>query len=319
MKKRIYYYDLLKIIASFMVLFYHFCRLDYGTINGNLYIPNLNRLVMNLCSMCVPLFFMVNGALLLRKQYTYKNIFYKICKIAFLIIFWKFTGFPSWFFFTLIILYCLCPILYYLYNNNTKYLKLIILFLFIFPFVYNYLILILSIFNVEFNFMGNLIRVTELQRTGFFTLYSIVYFVFGKYFSDNQYSLKFSITLGLFGFSCSIAESILGVVAYGYILEGVSGSLPTIGTLCMTIAFFNFCHGLEIPESLKKPIEFISPCILGIYIFHLAIIYFIYNYVDATTLSLIPSFLISIFIYIVCVLISRIFNALPILKELIKI
>ena len=64
MKKRyVFYYDLLKIIAAFMVCFYHLAMLDVGVVTDEFYIPNVNKICLNLCAMSVPLFFMVNGAL----------------------------------------------------------------------------------------------------------------------------------------------------------------------------------------------------------------------------------------------------------------
>ena len=87
-KKHVLYYDLIKIVAAFMVCFYHLGLLDVGTVSEAFYVPNINKLILNLCAMSVPLFFMVNGALMLRRPYSIKEIFLRFLKIIFLYYFW---------------------------------------------------------------------------------------------------------------------------------------------------------------------------------------------------------------------------------------
>lgn len=79
MKSRIVYIDLLKIIAMFLVSFYHigYYYIDYGFIKNVYYVPNFNRIVMNICAMSVPIFFIVSGALMLNKSYANKKIIKK--------------------------------------------------------------------------------------------------------------------------------------------------------------------------------------------------------------------------------------------------
>lgn len=69
MKKRILYIDLLKIIAMFLVSFYHigYYYIDYGFIENSYYIPNLNRITMNICAMSLPIFFTISRGLMLNK------------------------------------------------------------------------------------------------------------------------------------------------------------------------------------------------------------------------------------------------------------
>ena len=52
-KERIWGLDLLKVIASFLVTFYHFQYIDYGFIPGEFYIPNINRLLLYLVRLCI--------------------------------------------------------------------------------------------------------------------------------------------------------------------------------------------------------------------------------------------------------------------------
>lgn len=70
-KARIEYIDFLKVLAAFFTVFYHFAyyKLDYGfNVAQSFYFPNISRIIMCFASCCVPIFFMVNGALLFSKK-----------------------------------------------------------------------------------------------------------------------------------------------------------------------------------------------------------------------------------------------------------
>ena len=74
-KKRNLNLDLVKAIAAFMICFYHLAGLNMGKIINGEYFININRIVTNLCVVSVPVFFMVNGALTLRRELTIKKYF----------------------------------------------------------------------------------------------------------------------------------------------------------------------------------------------------------------------------------------------------
>lgn len=75
MKERIIYLDYLKALAIFLVIIYHSHAYD--------------ALVMPpVLSMCVAIFFAVNGYLMLVKKRTYKELLAKNMKIIFLVFFW---------------------------------------------------------------------------------------------------------------------------------------------------------------------------------------------------------------------------------------
>lgn len=92
MKKRIIYLDILKTIAIFFVCSYHFswvgnCAFDVENMNITTY---FNRFFIGIWSTCMPLFFMVNGALMLNKsELNYKKHFYKIISLAIAFFVWR--------------------------------------------------------------------------------------------------------------------------------------------------------------------------------------------------------------------------------------
>lgn len=59
--KRIIHIDAVKVIASFMIVVYHFTEygfIDFGFTVGKDYIPGLGKCFLGLCSAGVPLFFL---------------------------------------------------------------------------------------------------------------------------------------------------------------------------------------------------------------------------------------------------------------------
>lgn len=80
MGKRIQYLDLLKAIAIFLVVFCHFVLLS-ETVAANLF--------MSACWMAVPIFFMVNGALLFSRPLDFKKHLKKTLSVYLVLSVWK--------------------------------------------------------------------------------------------------------------------------------------------------------------------------------------------------------------------------------------
>lgn len=127
--RRVLYLDWLKLIAAWLVVFYHlsFYRLDYGFVPGMAYWPNLNRIAMCFAACSVPIFFLVNGALMFHRHRPWKEPVLKASKILVLILVWYLADFPYWFIRTLIILYLLFPILQWLRERYPMLLRLLCL------------------------------------------------------------------------------------------------------------------------------------------------------------------------------------------------
>ena len=80
MKKRIEYLDIVKVIAIFLVVFCHFVLLSES-------IPS--NLFMSACWSGVPMFFMVNGALLFTRPLNLKKHIYKTLTIYLVLVIWR--------------------------------------------------------------------------------------------------------------------------------------------------------------------------------------------------------------------------------------
>ena len=325
-RKRYTYLDLIKIISAFMVTFYHFAhgRVDYNYNElSAIYIPNIARCVMSCCAVSVPLFFMVNGALLLGKDRSIKEMLYKIAKIVILIAVWYATGFPSWFFKTLIILYLLTPLLRCLYVSKRKILYGMLIALLMFPYLYNYIILWMKFvnINININFCGHEMNTSELTRTGLFTMYSIVYYVFGIIMHQSELTQKRAyIMLLLLGFAGLIMDVVLNTYIEHSMFDGVNASFPILGAFSMSLGTFGLFKNFTYSNKVKRFLSILSPYVLSIYVMHILIITVVANKLfQINNISLFGAIILCMAIDGICVGVGMIINKIPLLKEVIKI
>jgi surface polysaccharide O-acyltransferase-like enzyme len=83
------YLNILKTLAIIMVCSYHF-TLVYANYSSQLSDSvAINRFIINACSACIPLFMMVNGALMLNKNYSNKTVLRKTLFIFIQFEFWR--------------------------------------------------------------------------------------------------------------------------------------------------------------------------------------------------------------------------------------
>lgn len=197
--------DLIKIIACFLVVMLHTIYLEDNYFLIVLY---------NLGVVAIPLFFMVNGFLILKKEnitymYCLKKIF-KILKILFiwcsiyciliillkrdfnvlktyyLWIFQKGIFANFWFFGSMIIIYLCLPLLKRIYNNNILLITFLII-LFIISFSFD----LISIFNKE----QNLVLIPQTFRLWMWIFYYMLGGFAFKYKSFIQKNIKFSLNI----------------------------------------------------------------------------------------------------------------------------
>ena len=322
-KERILYYDLLKIIAAFLVVFYHFSfyKLDYDFSVNVPYYPNVNRIIMCFAACSVPLFFMINGILLFNKTRTVKSIYKKAFKILILLLIWNIFKFPSWFLKTLIILYLLFPLFQYLYHNQFRIYLLIICLLFIFPFTYNLVILILKVhgINLNINFSGLIdISIKDLNATGLFTMYSLFYFLIGPILKKKTLNKYFSILMIVIGLALVLLECIGYTNLYQCIYDGVNSSFPTIGAVFLSFGVFFLVKEFNF-ERFDKIIVLFGSNVLTVYLLHMLFIILFDNLVTLSNYNLITCLFISIIIYLICTLIGIYASKIPLVNYFFKI
>lgn len=311
--------DFLKILAAFLVVFYHlsYFKLDYGfTSNVSYYIPNLNRIIMSFAACSVPLFFIINGGLMFSKHRSVLDVYIKALKIIILTVVWKIADFPSWFFVTLAVLYILFPFFQFLWEKKRVLYFTIICAIILFPFVYNYIVLLIRVLDIQTIFGY---KMTGISVTGFKTMYSIAYFLGGNYLMKCKKfpKLVWSIVLFICGWICLVVECVCYTNLNGEVYDGVNASFPTLGAMLLAIGVFSLVKNIRFSEQITKIIIWLSDGILPIYLMH--------QFVKKLTRFVIPcstlfgALICTIITCLICVLIGKIIKRIPILCALIKI
>lgn len=319
---RIAYLDFLKVLAAFLTVFYHFAfyKLDYGfdAMQGA-YFPNLNRIIMCFASCCVPVFFMVNGTLLLGKSRSWKSVYKKAIKILALTVVWSLTGFPSWFFKTLIALYMLFPIFQHLYTKKPILYCMAILLILVFSFGYNAALLIIKMAdaNMSIHILGRTISVGNLSVTGFFTMYSILYFLIGPILANKRIPTILGVITAIIGLGLVVFECVSYTVANGAVYDGVNAAFPTYGAMLLSTGIFVVAKNTVIKGT--KIMSLLRNGILSIYLMHMALIHTIGKLFGFTSISLLEAFVGTTFILFACVVIDRAASRVPVLCWFVRI
>lgn len=341
---RVYYYDLIKVYAAFMVCFYHLNVLEMGYIENQLYLPNLNKMIMNFCAMSVPLFFMVNGSLLLGKEYSLKEVILRTIKLLILYYSWVIIiavvcsiirgDMPNltvkniilrgtvdtvylWFLRTMVILTIILPILKKIYDCKFKNIYYwICIGLFLYPFLYNYVVPIAYYKGID------------MPRTGLFTMYSILYYFLGRkitekinYIGVSKTKINyFSIMSIVIGWILVTLEVVIWTNLEQKLFDGVNVSFPTIGALMMSMGVFLLMSQVTIPEiKVKRAIQFMGSNSLGIYILHVPLIVALKEWFGISKMSLLLSVITTLVIMLTALVLANIIKKIPVIKHLVTI
>ena len=280
-KKRIFAYDALKVLATFLVVLYHAGMLDLGYKEGVYYYPNLTQLIALFTACGVPLFFMVNGALTVKRDYDLRKTAIKAARCVFIGYFWgvvmqcikairyhdlsEITLFNNyyWFMYTLAMLY----IVKYVLNKLPGWCRwCVVVALLVYPFLNN---LIWDFIALYGNNTG-----IYWRRSGLFTLYGVVYLYAGDYLAHNykHFAKWLIVVAGIIGFGLLALQATATVNLVHRPFEGGNFCFPTIGALMLSIALFVWGLSWKMKESwLKRFVIFLANNSLGIYMIHLLI------------------------------------------------
>ena len=304
---RIFGYDLIKTIAIIMIVFYHLGGIDYGAIEpGHFYLPNLNKFFSALCAAGVPLFFMVNGALVIPKNLHWQQLLFKFFHLLFLFVFWKFVlqyliSFKLlaiedkmvhfWFLCTLSIVYLMSIVL----QKSTFLRHAVLVFLFLFPFCYNFLWNVVLFFAPSFD-------ACTVVHTGFFTLYGVLYYYLGGSLRTRQTSPFYAIGLIVLGLLLVNFEVVAMSNYYHAIYDGVNSSFPTVGALSLSSGIFFLVKDVGVNEGiLHQIVSFVGRNTMGIFIIHVLGIFLLRKYSPDTLFNINPIIPLSISLLIVLI------------------
>lgn len=241
--KRIVYLDAIKAFAIFLVCFYHGHILQIYLLKDPAPSTYFNYYLIGALSICVPLFFMVNGALLLNKKLDLRRNSWRVLKLYFLIYFWsvlilfilklvlhdtytlklfiwgvfshKFGRIHYlWFLNALNLIYLIFPLIKIAYDKDDKsVLYFAITVIFIFSFGNDLLNQIANTFLYFFGVNSNLLQKGNFNFFPYINpygnyFYSIFYFVLGGFLSrmisEKKFSISYSKAILVFFFALTI-------------------------------------------------------------------------------------------------------------------
>lgn len=337
--KRIYWFDLLKILACLMVITDHTIGylLEYGGKNNSSVL--FYSIAFSICKIGVPLFIMITGCLLLKEvNISYSKVCMRIKRIFFPLLFISavyyfannslsfnnlfkfFDSFISgplstylWYLYMLIGLYLISPFISKMIKNfsNNDYRNFILLFLSI-PGIFS-LLKIYSDLSVSNNFLGVLFPI------------AVVYYISGIYLRKialcKKYrNLSFVIMICCFAFlTLSIYIPYLKTGDITYSLMTYTNIFVALSSFSIYYLFRYYFENKKISVKVENIIFNISVLTFGIYLFHNLISYRIYLSDIVQFVFGINSYVGVLFLILSCFIVSGIITyilrKLPIVKN----
>ncbi|MBE6067774.1 MAG: acyltransferase [Clostridium lundense] len=354
--KRYEYIDLLKAVAIFFVIFYHFNNFTTNLLQTPNIISYFNYFLKSILSTCVPIFFFANGALLLNKEFKLKKHVFKLITITILTVAWGIItllilmpikneymssidlakslwtwkqGWINhlWFLQALVVIYMFFTLIKTTYDNNINnlYFFLAIVFFMTFGNVFlsncaNVLEFIIhkNYLKDTFNFFNNFNAFRNIYG------YSFVYFILGAMFlkHEEKFYEKKWVTIAI----SIIVTSMILLASYGVVMSKSNGEMydivwngyDTIPTLCMVIALFILALRYKGKNRLSKVVTTISKDSLGIYFVHIIWGNLFIKYFKQVPYShnIIINLLFAIFILLISLLSVLLLKKIPVVRGL---
>ena len=370
-KPRYKFLDVLKILSIVLVVYIHSGGLLLYIPNQPELVKNIEQLVNCFAFVCVPLFFMVNGALLFNRELDFKKHVIKTLKTFLLVYFWAFVilllqmpirylldygekidsvyeffksciqfkyGWNNhlWFLAQLVLLYLFFPLLKLLFDKNKKYFAFFLGLVFIFTIFssvlesFNWLVVkmfgsgaagltnaISSLFN---DFKYHYYPAFSTQA------YALVYFMAGGLilFYAPQIKAKLASKKIFFNILSVIVIVAMNLIGYWYYTNinptGEGVEYANIYTCVITVTLFLI--GMMNDDGRSNPkITFVAKNIMGVYLLHHAIQYYISYFVgllfdfDHSSLRLVLTAL----TLAACFGLTVLLNKVKYVKELLKL
>lgn len=305
---RIYYYDAIKTLAIYLVCIYHYNNLNFNILNN----PNLEAYISyyfyGISSIAVPLFFMVNGALLLNKPYNLRSHLKKVFYLYILVLVWSFISliifiriegasysfkdfFMAWFFLkqgtsehlwflkALISVYLLFPFIKEFYDiPERKLLKLFGFIVFVFSFGNLFLISLLNLVKFIFGFhylSDNSFDLFPMVNPFGNYCYAFLYFIAGGILSEKVKNNKINVSTKVL--LTSFFTALFVLFLYGVLMTASSNTVYdtvwngyySIMTLIMSASTFLLFSKLTYKnQKINYCLAIIGASTLGIYLVH---------------------------------------------------
>lgn len=332
--------DLLKTMACFAVIVLHVTGIIVTANNSNTY--TINHTLYYIAVFAVPIFFMVNGYLLLNKsKMGYKYIIKKIISILIIIFSWNvliflaslvkhkvqnpFVNFAGsliqkgyfwqfWFFGALIIVYLVLPIIY----NYFKNLKIAIAITGIFVIIS----LSIDLLSLIRSIQGNSILQVHVIQT--FRLWTwLAYYLLGGLLGKKEvteYILKhmsMSINWIIFIISIIVISIYQFNISFLYKNPHAEFFYDNIFTFMYVISLFILVYRQDYSRYKNKIIELISKNAMGIYIIHVTILNALTHFYKFNTP--ITNIGLIFVVFVISLILSEVISRVPIVNKLVKL
>jgi surface polysaccharide O-acyltransferase-like enzyme len=332
--------DLLKILSCFAVVVLHVSGIITTTNNEN----TISHIIYYTAGFAVPIFFMVNGYLLLNKEkITYKYILKKVVNILSVIFLWNIVIFLDnlilkgeivnpfkmllrnliqrdyfwqfWFFGALILIYCVLPIIHKYFTEFKTAILITSTFITI--------SLLIDLISLIRSFSGNsIIQINVMETFRLWTWFS--YYLIGGLLGKKQtrdYILKHISPLVNWIILITMII-IINIYQYNvghYLYNTPSGEYfyENIFTFIWTVSLFVLVYRQNFSKYKNKTIEVISNNAMGIYIIHVTILNIMRRFYEFNTV--ITNILLIFIVFSISLIASIIINKLPLVNRLVKI
>lgn len=357
--KRYEFIDLLKAIAIYFVIIYHFNNLTINFLVTNNINSYCSYFFKSILSTCVPIFFFVNGALLLNKDLDLKKHIYKLIKIILLTLIWGFITLiilmpikneymslfefaksfvvwkvhwinHLWFLKSIVVIYIFFPLIKKNYDSelNNLYFFLVIASIMTFGNVFlsqcaNILEFIMgkNYLRGNFNFFGEFNAFKGIYG------YSIVYFILGGLFFKNKENfydkkwIKIAVSTSFISMLLLTLYSILMSKSNDEIYDIVWYGYDTIPALFMVVSLFILSLKYKGKYKISKIINVTGKNSLGIYFVHIIWGNLFLEYFKRFTYSgyIVTNLMFALFILFVSLISVLLLKKIPVVKKLLAI
>jgi len=311
-KERYAFLDLLKCIAIFFVLLYHFSYYNYNFLTDDGIIPYVYYYIRAILSCCVPLFFFINGALILNKPFDIKKHAKKLLRIVVLTLIWAlielivimfikgehlslfeiFKGIVQlkqgwinhlWFMGALFTVYIFAPIIKSAFDSSEGKKNFYFFFIAFCLFSFGNTIFSMCVNCLEYFRKADYLDNSTNYFAGFNNIkgmlgYSLSYFMLGGVMFANRKKMndkRFKI-YSIFAILISMA----GLMLYGIMLSNRDGKMfdivwngyDSVFTLVNVCALFIITLSYNGGNKFSRYLKIVGENTLGIYIIHILVI-----------------------------------------------
>ena len=336
--RRVIYFDVLRIVAIFVVVAVHLSAMHWADVDVNSRAWFAFNLYCTAGKWSVPIFVMISGALFLGREVSISAILKKnVARIAAVFLFWSgcyalvdlifrhaplsvvlsqlITGhYHLWFLYMIVGLYLLIPLLRPIVQNETL-MRYFLLLAFLFTFLLPQLALFTSFVSHE---ASTVIRTVIMYSYCFFPLGFTIYFVGGYYLSRREEIVLYCVGIAALLFSIiapavlSRAQGAPNATFYNY---------NDLNVLCTSVPIFVFAkQHLNFPRMGEKAyalLRKLSKYSFGVYLVHPMVIELLQHFgIDTFSCNAFFSvLLLAIFVFAVSMLISALLNVIPFIKD----